>query len=315
MKELSNFDVSIDVIPGGLEKYMAFIVNRCLVFIDSMQFMNSSLDALVENLVSKDFKCLSRAFNNTEQLELVKCKGAYPYEWVDSFKKFCRGSLPSKDCFFSSLKGKRIIDEEHSRACKVWNVFGMKIFGEYHDLYLKCDVLLLCDIFEKFIDTCLEYYGLDPCHYFSSPGLAWDAMFKMSGVRLRLIDDIDMHLFIEKGMRGGISYIAKRYCRANNEFVKGYDSSLEKSLITYWDINNLYGVAMLEYLPYDKFEWLSDDEIDGIDFSSVSVESDVGYILEVDLKYPSELHELHNDYSLAPEKLRVSKDMLSDYCF
>ena len=191
----------------------------------------------------------------------------------------------------------------------------MKTFGEYHDLYLKCDVLLLCDVFETFIDSCLKYYGLDPCHYFSSPGLAWDVMLKMSGVRLHLmILNIDTCLFIKKGMRGGISYIAKRYCRANNEFVKGYDSSLEKSFITYWDVNNLYGAAVLEYLPYDKFEWLSDDEINGIDFNCVSAESDVGYILEVDLKYPSELHELHNDYLLAPEKLKVSKDMLSDYC-
>ena len=149
----------------------------------------------------------------------------------------------------------------------------------------------------------MEYYGLDPCHYFSSPGLAWDAMLKMSGVRLRLIDDIDMHLFIERGMRGGISYIAKRYCRANNEFVKGYDEDVQKSFITYWDVNNLYGAVMLENLPYDEFEWLSDDEIDSIDFNCVKAESDVGYILEVDLKYPCKLHDLHNDYPLAPEKM------------
>ena len=314
MKELSNFDVKIDVIPCGFEKYMAFIVNRWLVFVDSMQFMNSSLDALVGNLGSNDFKCLSGAFGDDEQFELVKCKGVYAFEWVDSFKKFNWSCLPSKECFFSSLKSKGISDEEYDRACKVWNVFGMKNFGEYHDLYLKCDVLLLCDVFEKFIDSCLKYYGLDPCHYFSSPGLAWDAMLKMSGVRLRLIDDIDIHLFIERGMRGGISYIAKRYCRANNEFVKRYDSGLEKSFNTDWDVNNLYGAAMLEYLPYDEFEWLSDDEIDGIDFNCVGAENDVGSILEVDLKYPNVLHELHNDYPLAPEKLRVNKNMLSDYC-
>ena len=254
MKELSNFDVKIDVIPCGLEKYMAFIVNRWLVFVDSMQFMNSSLDTLENNLSDDDFKCLSRAFGDDEQFELVKCKGVYPYEWVDSFKKFDWSCLPSKECFFSSLKGKSIGDKEYDRACKVWNVFGMKTFGEYLDLYLKCDVLLSCDVFEKFIDTCLEHYGIDPCHYFSSPGLAWDAMLKMSGVRLRLIDDIDMHLFIEKGMRGGISYIAKRYCRANNEFVNGYDKGKKKSFITYWDVNNLYGAAMLKNLPHDKFE-------------------------------------------------------------
>ena len=314
MKKLSNFDVSIDVIPCGLEKYMAFIVNRWLVFIDSLQFMNSSLEKLVENLGDSDFRCLSKELGGkSEQLELVKCKGVYPYDWVDSFKKFDESCLPGKECFFSSLKGKEISEEEYLKANKVWNVFNMKTFGEYHDLYLKCDVLLLCDVFEKFIDVCLGYYELDPCHYFSSPGLAWDAMLKMSGVRLRLIDDVDMHLFIERGMRGGISYIAKRYCRANNEFVEGYDSSKEKSFITYWDVNNLYGAAMLKYLPYDEFEWVDKSEMDGINFNCVSAESDVGYFLEVDLEYPSELHELHNDYPLAPEKLRVSSDMLSDY--
>ena len=139
-------------------------------------------------------------------------------------------------------------------------------------------------------------------------------MLKMSGARLRLIDNVDIHLFIEKGVRGGITYIAKRYCRANNEFLKGYDESMEKIFITYWDVNNLYGAAMLEYLPYHESEWLSDDKIDSIDFNCVSAESDVGYILEVDLKYPCKLHELHNDYPLAPEKLKVSKDILSDYC-
>ena len=139
-------------------------------------------------------------------------------------------------------------------------------------------------------------------------------MLKMSGVRLKLIDDVDMHLFVERGMRRGILYIAKRYCRANNEFVEGYDSSKEWSFITYRDVNNLYGAAMLEYLPYDEFEWVDESEVDSIDFSCVSAESDVGYFLEVDLEYLSQLHELHNDYPLAPEKLKVREDMLSDYC-
>ena len=184
---------------------MAFIGNRWLVFIDSMQFLNSSLDVLVRNLGSENFKCLTGAFGQgSEGLELIKCKGVYPYEWVGEFEKFDKSSLPSKECFFSSLKG------EYLRACRVWNVFGMKTFGEYYDLYLKCDVLLLCDVFERFISSCLEYYRLDPCHYFSSLGLAWDAMLKMSSVRLKLIDDVDMHLFVERGMRGGYFIYCKK---------------------------------------------------------------------------------------------------------
>ena len=106
---------------------------------------------------------------------------------------------------------------------KIWNEFNMKNMGDYHDHYLKKDVLLLADVFEKFINTCLKFYGLDPFHYFSSPGLSWDAMLKMTGVKLEKIFDIDMYLFIDKGLRGGISYIAKRYSNANNKYMKNYD--------------------------------------------------------------------------------------------
>ena len=99
----------------------------------------------------------------------------------------------------------------------------MNAMGDYHDLYLKTGVLLLADVFEKFINTCLDYYGLDPCHYFSSPGLSWDAMLKIMGKELELISDIDMHLFIEKGMKGDTSDISKRFSKANNEYMKFYD--------------------------------------------------------------------------------------------
>ena len=134
----------------------------------------------------------------------------YPYEYMDSFEKFSENKLLDKSKFFSSLKDECISEKDYERAKNIWNVFKMNTMGNYHDLYLKTDVLLLADVFEKFIKTCLDYYGLDPCHYFSCPGLSWDAMLKMNGVELELITDIDMHLFIEKGMRGGISYIAKR---------------------------------------------------------------------------------------------------------
>ena len=149
--------------------------------------------------------------------------------------------LDGKDIFFSSLKGVGVSDEDYMRALEVWNAFGIRHLGEYHDLYLKTDALLLCDVFERFINVCLEYYGLDPCHYFSSLGLAWDMMLKMTGLELELISDIDMHLFIEKGMRGGISYIAKRYCRANIKYVEGYDESKRDYVcfIMYFDANNL----------------------------------------------------------------------------
>ena len=143
---------------------------------------------------------------------------------MNIFERFNEEKLPSKKYFYSSIKDGKIdedgkISDGHISikdylACeKIWDKFKMKDMGDYHDHYLKKDVLLLADIFEKLIGTCLKYYGLDPCHYFSSPGLSWDAMLKMTGVKLEKISDTDKYLFIEKGLRGGISYIAKRYAK------------------------------------------------------------------------------------------------------
>ena len=136
----------------------------------------------------------------------------------------------------------------------------------------------------------------------------------MFRIELELISDIDMHLFIENGMRGGISYIAKRYSKANNKYMICYDSSKESKYITYLDANNLYGWVMSQYLPYSGFKWLNQKEISDFCLNAISENSSIGYIIEVDLQYPSELHDLHNDYPLAPEKLEISQNMLSKLC-
>ena len=195
---------------------------------------------------------------------------------------------------------------------KIWDEFDIKDMGDYHDHYLKKDVLLLADVFEKFTETCLKFYGLYPCHYFSFPGLSWDAMLKMTGVKLEKISDIGKYLFIEKGLRRGISYIAKRYAKANNKYMNDYDPKKPSKLITYLDMNNLYGWAMSEYLPYGEFKWLK--IVDEFDVNSISEKSPIGYFLQVNLEYPDQLHELQNDYPLAPEKFAVSSDALSKYC-
>ena len=195
--------------------------------------------------------------------------------YMNSFKRFKEDKLPDRDCFFNSLKDCSISEEEYFRACNVLKDFDIKNLGEYHDLYLKTDVLLLCDVFEKFIDVCLEDYGLDPSHYFSSPGLSLDAMLKITGIRSEKIHDIDMYLFLENGMRGGVSYISKRYSKSD-----------ENTDIIYWDMNNLYGtVTSFDYLPYGDFKWLSKEEIKRFDVYSISENSKLGYILDVDLEY------------------------------
>ena len=231
------------------------------MFIDSMQFMNSSLHTLVKNLSDKDFKYLIEEVCS-KNLKLLKQKGVYPYKYMDSFEKFNKEKLKNvfdKKYFYRSIKDRNIddgkisdshIDVNDYLTCKkTWNKFEMKNMGDYHDHYLKKDVLLLTDVFEKFVDTCLKYYGLDPCHYFSSPGLSWDAMLKMTGIELEKISDIEKYLFIEKGLREGTSSIAKRYSKANNKYCLDYDPKKPSTFISYLDMNNLYGWAMSEYLP------------------------------------------------------------------
>ena len=151
-KELNKFDCTVSVIPNGLEKYMSFTLNGNIAFIDSMLFLNSSLNRLVKNLSDKDFKYFSEVFSD-EELELVKQKGVYPYEYFNNFGRFKESKLPDIDCFFSSLKNCGISEEEYQRSCEVWKVFGFKNLGQYYDLYLKTDVSLLSDVFEKFISV------------------------------------------------------------------------------------------------------------------------------------------------------------------
>ena len=178
--------------------------------------------------------------------------------------------------------------------------------GEYHGLYLKSDLFLLADVFENFRKTCLQYYKLDPCHYFTSPGLNWDSMFKMTNIKLGLMTDVDMFQFIEKGMHGGVSYIANRYGKANNKHMIKYDENAPSKYIMYLDANNLYNWAMSQYLPTGNFRWMTDKEINKIDLAKYKENSKKGLILEVDLEYPQQLHDLHNNYAVAPEKQKYT---------
>ena len=283
-----------------------------LTFIDSFQFMSSSLDRLVSNLPIESLKYTSQKFKG-EKLNLMSQKGVYPYDYKNSFDKF-NEQLPPKEEFYSILNDLHISDEDYKHAQNIWNTFKLTSMGEYHDLYLKSDILLLADVFENFRKTCLEYYKLDPCHYFTSPGSSWDTMLKMTDIKLELMTDIDMFQFIEKGMRGGISYIANLYGKANNKYMKSYDEKAPSKYIMYLDANNLYGWAMSQYLPTGGFKWLTEKQSDKLDMTKYKEDSKKGFILEVDLEYPNDLHDLHNDYPCAPEKVKVTRDMLSNYC-
>ena len=236
-------DLNINTIPNNMEKYMAFMLGNHLMFIDSFQFMSSSLDKLVSNLPKDDLIYTSKAFKG-KRLDLMSQTGVYPYDYMDSFEKFNEKELPTKDQFYSILNDQHITDDEYNHAKEVWNTFMLRTLGNYHDLYLVSDMLLLTDVFENFRKTCMQYYKLDPCHYFTSPGLSWDSVLKMTNIKLELMTDIDMFQFIEKGMRGRASYIANRYGNANNKYMKEYDEKAPSKYIMYLDANNLYGWAM-----------------------------------------------------------------------
>ena len=318
-------------------------VKRELRFIDSFRFMGSSLKDLTDNLVKdlcdecarldaktckenyqdkKGDKCKCKpnckecAYRRSkkgdemcksldlicsgEKRVLLLRKGVCPYDWVDSIEKFSETQLPPQESFYSKLNDEGISDDAYLHAQKVWDEFHCKTFRDYHDLYNVSDVLILADVFENFRNVCNENYDLDPAHYYTSSGLAWDAALKMTKIELELLSDYDMILMIKKGIRGGISMISNRYGTSNNKYmVVLFDPSKESTYILYLDTNNLYGWAMCKHLPTHGFEWMSESEIENWE--------SIPCILEVDLDYPESLHDEHNDYPLAPERMVINK--------
>ena len=269
---------------------------RVIRFIDSLKFMNSSLEKLAGNLTS--FPDLEHYFKGP-QLELVKRKGVYPYDYMDCVERLGETTLPPIECFYSKLNDTNISQEDYAHAQLVWDTFEMKTIRGYHDLYMMTDVLLLSCVFEEFRNICLHHYNLDPAWYYTTPGLAWDACLRMTKVGLELLCDQDMLLMIEKGTFGGVSMISTRYGKANNKYMEEYNPNKSSTYIQYLDANNLYGWAMSKPLPTHGFKWMSPAKIN--DWKRHPC------ILEVDLEYPRELWELHSDFPLAPEHLVIGK--------
>jgi hypothetical protein len=307
----SEFCDKISPIANNFEKYMSFTINN-LKFIDSAQFMNESLEKLVESLNNdiNKFNNLKSVFNNVNDCKLLTRKGIYPYDYMNSFSKFDEEQLPPISSFYSKLTNNECNNEDYEYAKLIWETFKIKNMGDYHDLYLLSDVLLLSDVFENFRNVSLETYGLDPCHYITSPGLSWDAGLKMTNITLELLTDVDQYIFIEKSIRGGISMISNRYSEANNKYMKNYNKNEESKYIMYLDANNLYGWAMTQQLPTGNFTW-NNNEWNEQSIMNISNNGEIGYFFEVDLEYPTELHDLHNDYPLAPEKVSIDDYMLS----
>ena len=175
---------------------------------------------------------------------------------MDRWKRFKEESLPNKESFYSELNNEHITDEDYAHAQKVWDTFKIKNLGEYHDLYVQSDTLLLADVFENFRDKCIEIYELDPAHFLSAPGLAWQACLKKTEVELEVLTDNDMLIMFEEGIRAGMSQATYRYAKANNKYMKHHEKNKESTYLEYLDANNLYGWAMSETLPVRNSKWI-----------------------------------------------------------
>ena len=204
-----------------------------------------------------------------------------------------------------------ISEENYQHAQRVWKEFRIHNLGEYHDLYLRTDVILLANVFEAFRDTCQEHYSLDPAHFYTSIGLAWKACLKKTGIRLELLTDPDMLLMFERGIRGGITEAVHRYAKANNEYTgEKFNPSKKSSYLQYLDANNLYGWAMSQALPTGGFKWadidLNEGEAAHAQIGELAARIDKGYLLEVDVSYPRELHNSHNDLPFMCERIKIN---------
>ena len=189
---------------------------------------------------------------------------------MSSWDHFEESHLPPIEAFYSNLNMSNISKDNYQHMQKVWKEFGIHNLGDYHNLHLGTDIILLANVFEAFRNTCLEHYSLDPAHFYMLPGLAWKACLRKTRVRLELLNDPDMLLMFEHGIRGGIMQAVHRYALAKNKYMSHvglgscsdpmgdcYDLSQESSYLQYLDANNLHGWAMSQPLSTGQFKWIT----------------------------------------------------------
>ena len=242
--------------------------------------------------------------NDLNKFVLLLRKGVYHYVYADTWERFNEISLPSKEDFYSNLNMEDISDIYYRHANNVFKLFKLENLGDYHDLYVQSDTLLLVDVFNNFRDMCLKEYELDPAHFLSLPGLAWQTCLKKTNIELELLTDYDMLLMVEEGIRGGSIH---RYAKANNKYMKNYNNNEESFYIQYLDANNLYGWAMSKKVPVNRFKWTDNNILNEEFIKNYNKNDKKGYILEVDVKYPKKLHDLHSDLPFLPERMEINK--------
>ena len=321
IKELGGRASDMEVIAKNKEDYISFSIKVPvdsyidkngdekdklfeLRFIDSFKFMSSSLDSLTKNLVRGGKKLFGFEDYSELQYGLLTRKEVYSYKYINSWDQFNETQLPPIDAFYSNLNMSSISEDHYQHAQKVWKDFEIQNLGDYRDLYLRKNVVLLANMYEAFRDTCLTHYKLHPAHFYTSPLLAWRACLKCTGIRLELLTDPDMLLMFELGIRGGITQAVRKYALANNKYM-GYkfDPNEDTTYLQYLDANNLYGWAMSQPLPTGGFKWV---DVNPNEISELATRTDKSYLLEVDVSYPKELHNPHNDLPFMCEWMEIN---------
>lgn len=262
-------------------------------FVDTLRFLPSRLFYLVNNLPKELLSETKKQFSKQNQFDLINRKGVFLYSYITSSKVLEETQLPSKEAFFNDITPEDIADADYQHARNVWSSFNIRNLGEYSDLYLLTDVMLLADVFENLRDMCLREYSLFPAYYITLPSFTRDVMLKITGMVLDTIQECNMFLFFENGIRGGITQCCHRHAQANNKHCEGYDSTKPSQYISYLDANNLYGWSMSLYLSSGGFKWLSDQDINNLDTIKLPSDGNIGYVFEVDLTYPTSLHKAH----------------------
>ena len=305
----------VRVVPKTSERYLSFSIGR-LQFKDSCAFLAASLAALANALAEKGpsvFHHVKRYVRDEEKSRLLETKGVFPYSYLDSFARLQEERLPPKSAFYNDLAQRPITDEEYSFAQRVWDAFKCRTLRDYMEVYLLADTLILADVFENFRFNCLRWYRLDPAHYLSLAHMTFDAFLLYKSPKLHFFPHVDFYLFMDRGLRGGVSMISQRFSAANNPYMDSYDPLRPRKYIVYFDANNLYGWSMSQHLPWGNFRWMRGTELTTEFIMALPDDGDTGCFVEVCLEYPEWLHDAHRDYPLAPEHFKPSLDMVSPF--
>jgi hypothetical protein len=308
-------DRQLSVIPKTGQNFIMLRFGST-IFIDSYNFMSSSLEVLVKSLLTggEDFFHPLKTIFNTDKIDDLLAKLPFPYDFITDDTALEVTSVPPIESFYNKLTMSGPSQEEYERVLRIWDLFQMRTMRQLLLFYNELDTALLAICIVQFGDMLYSIYELEMSHYYSLPGYAWDAMLKSTDIKLQLLTDSVMYMFFEQNIRAGLSYIGDRYFECNNETLGDrFDPNKPVKHLLLVDFNALYSFCLSQPLPFGCFQWLSDNEINALNIKETDCDGEVGYVLECDLEVPDCLHDFFNYYPPMEEKMMITPDMYSPY--